>query len=334
MDESARVHDAAALDLDGFADGGEVIVPNYTYIASASSALYMRCSVALVDIDPRTFTLCPEAVAKAIVPGRTRAVMPVHLGGQPCDMASINAIAKEHGLAVIEDCAQAHGAICDGRPVGGLGDVGAFSFQSTKNLCSGEGGAVTSSDTATYHRAVGLMNSGRMPAGGRWEYPRVGWNYRPSEYLAALLTLRLDDLEAQTQRRTQMAEYLSERLAAIPGVIPPVIGPWCTRHAYHLYVIQVDSAQFGGRSRDEVLAALCAEGIPAAAGYRDLLSNEPGLQQLAADHPQALRVEPAPVTAAACRRSIWLLQEILLGTEDDMDDIAGALAKVQRAFSS
>ena len=259
--------------------------------------------------------------------------MPVHLGGQPCDMASINAIAKEHGLVVIEDCAQAHGAICDGKPVGGLGDVAGFSFQSSKNLCSGEGGAVTSNDTATHNRAVGLMNSGRMPKGERWEYPRVGWNHRPSEYLAALLTVRLDDLESQTQRRTRMADYLSQQIAATPGATPPASGAWCTRHAYHLYAIQIDPAKFGGRPRNEVLDALCAEGVPAMAGYTDLLSNQQGLKQLAADHPEALRVEPCPVTEDICSRSIWLAQQTLLGDKEDMDDVANALAKVQRAFS-
>ena len=323
----------AALDLDGFGDGGEVIVPNYTYIASASAVLDMQCGVALVDIDPQTFTLCPDAVARAIRPGRTRAIMAVHIAGQPCDMKSLNAIAEQHGLMVIEDCAQAHGAIHDGVPVGGLAHAGGFSFQSSKNLCSGEGGAVTSNDTAIHNRAVGLMNAGRMPQGERWKYARIGWNYRPSEYLAAVLSVRLDDLEQQTEHRTRMADYLSQRLEAIPGVTPPHRGAWCTRHAYHLYPMLIDESQFGGRSRDEIVEAVSAEGITVSPGYTDLLSNQQGLQQLAADHPDAVRVEPCPVTEDVCGRSIWVFQQMLLADESDMDDIVTAFAKVQRAFA-
>lgn len=323
----------AAMDLDGFGDGGEVIVPNYTYIASASAALDMQCSVALVDVDPKTFTLCPEAVQRAIVPGRTRAIMPVHIAGQPCNMKSLNAIADEHGLIVIEDCAQAHGALHEDIPVGGLAHAAGFSFQSSKNLCSGEGGAVTTNNTAIHNRAVGLMNAGRLPQGERWKYARIGWNYRPSEYLAALLSVRLDDLEAQTEHRTRMADYLTNQLVGVAGVTPPQLGDWCTRHAYHLYCMLIDEAFFGRRCRNDIVAALQAEGIPAVAGYTDLLSNQQGLQQLAADQPQSVRVEPCPVTQDISRRSIWLQQSILLAEPNDMDDIVAAFAKVQRAFA-
>ncbi len=324
---------AAALDLDGFGDGGEVIVPNYTFIASASAVLDMHCEVALVDVDPQTFTLCPDAVRQAIRPGRTRAIMAVHIAGQPCDMKSLIAIAEEHGLMVIEDCAQAHGAIHDGKPVGGLAHAAGFSFQSSKNLCSGEGGAVTSNDTAIHNRVVGLMNAGREPRGARWKYARIGWNYRPSEYVAAVLSVRLDDLEKQTEHRTRMADYLSQQLSAVPGITPPRRGQWCTRHAYHLYPMLIDESQFGGRSRDEIVEAVNAEGITVSSGYTDLLSNQSGLKQLAADHVDAVRVEPCPVTEDVCRRSIWVFQEMLLASESDMDDIVAAFAKLQRAFA-
>jgi dTDP-4-amino-4,6-dideoxygalactose transaminase len=324
---------AAAMDLDGSGDGGEVIVPNYTFIASASATLDMQCGVVLTDIDPRTFTLCPDAVERAIRPDRTRAIMAVHIAGHPCDMIAINAIAEQHGLVVVEDCAQAHGARHDGLPVGGLGDAAGFSFQSSKNLCSGEGGCVTTTDTAIHNRAVGLMNSGRLPHGERWRYARIGWNYRPSEYVAALLNARLDDLEPQSVQREGMAEHLSRQLEAIPGVTPPVLRPWCTRHAFHLYCILIDEASFGGRSRDDIVEAVLAEGVPAMAGYTDLLSNQPGMKQFATDHPHAVRVEPCPVTEEICRRSIWIAHQILLAEREDMDDIATAFAKVQRAFA-
>jgi dTDP-4-amino-4,6-dideoxygalactose transaminase len=213
------------------------------------------------------------------------------------------------------------------------GHAGGFSFQSSKNLCSGEGGIVTSNDTAIHNRAVGLMNSGRMPKGQRWQYPRIGWNFRPSEYLAALLTVRLDDLEEQTLHRTRMADLLSSQLALVPGITTPIKGSWCTRHAYHLYMMLIDPSAFAGRSREDILKALLAEGMPVVAGYDNLLSNQQGLKQLAADHPDAVRVEPCPVTEDVCSRSIWLLQHTLLGDEQDISDIVRGFEKVQRAFA-
>jgi dTDP-4-amino-4,6-dideoxygalactose transaminase len=325
---------AAALDIDGFGDGGEVIVPNYTYIASASAVLDMQCSVVFADIDPRTFTLDPKAVEAAIDPKRTRAIMPVHIAGQPCDMDALNAIARKHNLVVIEDCAQAHGATHRGTPVGGLGDAGGFSFQSSKNLCSGEGGAITSNDTAIFNRAAGLMNAGRLPAGERWHYARVGWNYRPSEYLATLLSVRLDDLEAQAAHRHANALQLCDMLAQIPGVTPPALGAWTTRHAWHLYPLLIDPEAFGGHTRDEIVEALSAEGIPASPGYTSLLSDQAGLQQLAADNPGAVRGEPCPVTQDVCARSVWFFQNMLLADEHDISDIAEAVAKVRKAFGN
>ena len=130
---------AGALDLDGFSEGGEVIVPNYTFVATASAVLERRCTVVFVDISPETFTIDPEAVAAAISP-ETRAILPVHLGGHPADMGALQDIALRHNLAVIEDCAQAHAAEYQTKKVGALSDVGAFSFQASKNLTSGEGG--------------------------------------------------------------------------------------------------------------------------------------------------------------------------------------------------
>jgi dTDP-4-amino-4,6-dideoxygalactose transaminase len=324
---------AATLDLDGWGEAGEVIVPNYTFIATASAAIERRCTLAFVDIDPVTLTMDPKALEAAIVPGRTRAIMPVHLAGHPANMAAIKAIAAKDNLVVIEDCAQAHGAICDGKMVGSIGHAGAFSFQSTKNLTSGEGGAVTTDDAGADARVVAFMDVGRDPAAGRWEYPRLGWNYRPSEYLAALLTVRLEDLETQTQHREHMARFLSQRLAQVPGVTPPWHAPWCTRHAYHLYSILLDLDQFGHRSRDEVVEALCNEGIPCLAGYTAPLAETPALKKLRDRYPETMRVLPCPNAEHVCGRSIWLTQQMLLAGEEDMLDIADAVAKVQQAMS-
>jgi dTDP-4-amino-4,6-dideoxygalactose transaminase len=325
---------SAALDLDAWGPGPQVIVPNYTFIASASAVLDRRCPVKFVDVDRQTFTLDPQAVEAAIEPGRTGAIMPVHLGGHPANMAAINAIAVRHGLKVIEDCAQAHGARCDGRMVGGLGDVAAFSFQSSKNLTSGEGGAVTTDHAEIDARVHAFMDVGRHPQGEQWQYPRLGWNYRPSEYVAALLHARLGSLEAQTEHRRVNADYLSDCLGQLPGVTPPATAPWCTRHAYHLYCMLVDSHGFAGRSRDQIVQALRAEGIPVVAGYTQPLADQQALRDLRQRYPQSHQVDPCPNTQWICDRSIWLPQSVLLAQRRDMDDIVEALAKVQRAFAA
>ena len=324
---------AGAMDLDGFSDGGEVIVPNYTFVATASAVLERRCTVAFVDIDAETFTISPSAVEAAIQP-QTRAILPVHLGGHPADMGALREIAQRHDLAIIEDCAQAHGAAYQRKKVGSLGDVGAFSFQSSKNLTSGEGGMVTTDDKDIRDRVYAFMNVGRAPGGARWEYPRLGWNYRPSEYLAAILQVRLELLESQTDLRNHNAAYLSNALAAISGITPPKLAPWVTKHGYHLYCLKYDAEGLGGKSRDEFVKALSAEGVPCSIGYRSPLSREPGMARVAEKYPHLIRTLPSPNTERVCEQSVWFFQNLFLGSERDMDDIVEAIAKIQRAWNA
>lgn len=321
------------LDLDGFGDGGEVIIPNYTFVATASAVLDRRCRVVFVDIDPDTGTIDPQAVEEAIGP-ETAAILPVHLLGHPAHMGPLMQIAEKHGLKVVEDAAQAHGAEYQGKKVGSLGHAGAFSFQSSKNLTSGEGGAVTTDDKDVYDRVFAFSNVGRRPGGARWEYPRLGWNYRPSEYLAALIVVRLELLEEQTVRRNRNADYLSKQVSAIEGISPPKKADWATKHAYHLYPMKYDPEGFGGHPRGEFLSALSAEGIPCTGGYGGPLSNEGGLARVAELYPELIRVLPCPNVEKVCQESVWLFQNMLLGTTQDMDDIIAAIAKIQHVFSS
>ncbi|MDP7279561.1 MAG: DegT/DnrJ/EryC1/StrS family aminotransferase [Candidatus Poribacteria bacterium] len=323
---------SGALDLDGFEDGGEIITTNYTFIATASAALDRRCSVAFVDIDPDNFTIDPSAVEAAIT-SRTRAIMAVHLGGHPANMDALNEIARKHHLKVIEDCAQAHGAESNGEKVGSLGHVGAFSFQSSKNLTSGEGGMVTTNDKNIHNLVHAFMNVGRLPEGARWEYPRLGWNYRPSEYLAALLITRLPKLEDQTDIRNANAAYLSAELKQIQGITPPSRSRWVSKHGYHLYMMRYNPEGFGGKLRGEFLRALSAEGIPSSSGYGQSLSQEGGLQRVASQYPDLIRELPCPNTEQACQESVWLFQNILLGSRQEMDQIIEAIAKIQNAWA-
>ena len=323
---------AGALDLDGLGEGGEVIVPNYTFVATASSVLDQRCTVTFVDIDADNFTINPADLEEAIT-DRTRAIVVVHLGGHPADMEAINQIAQRHNLKIIEDCAQAHGAESHGRKVGSLGDIGAFSFQSSKNLTSGEGGMVTTNDKESHNLVHAFMNVGRAPDGARWEYPRLGWNYRPSEYLAALLLVRLEKLEEQTDIRNQNAAYLFNELKQIEGITPPKLESWVTKHGYHLYMMKYNAEGFGGKPRSEFLSALNAEGIPCSSGYGSPLSKEGGIKRVAELYPEIIKEFPCPNTERVCAESVWLFQNILLGSRSDMDDIVEAIAKIQKAWN-
>ncbi len=321
----------AVLDLDGFRDGGEVILPNYTFIATASATLDRRCSIAFVDIDPRTRTMDPSAVEDAIRPGRTTAILPVHLGGHPADMDALRGIADRHGLALVEDCAQAHGAEVEGRKVGALGDAGAFSFQSSKNLSSGEGGMVTTNDPDVWRRVVAFKDCGRHPDGATWSPPRLGGNFRTSEYVATLLSARLPSLEEQTRTRNENATYLSGLLDGVPGIAPPYVAPYVTMHGYHHYMLLYDAAQFGGRSRDEFIRALNAEGIPVGSGYREPLADAPQMRYLAETHPELVRVMPSPNAGRVVTESVRMTHSHLLGLRDDMDDVAQAVIKIHEA---
>ena len=323
---------AGALDLDGLRDGGEIIIPNYTFIATASAALSVRCRLALADIDPLSFTLDPAAVEAAIT-CRTVGILPVHVGGHSADLDAINAIANKNGLVVIEDAAQAHGAEHLGRKVGPLGDVGAYSFQSSKNLTVGEGGCLVTNHEHIHERACAFRDVGRRPGGERWEYPRHGWNYRTSEYLACILLTRLKRLQLQTETRCRNAAYLTRELRNVGGLIPPATRPWVTRHGYHLYMTRYDPEYFGGRGRKEFIKALIAEGIDCTPGYERPLTDEGALKSVSEAYPDLVRRLPCPRVEHACRRSVWFYQSMLLGSREDMDDIVEAVGKIRHAFS-
>jgi dTDP-4-amino-4,6-dideoxygalactose transaminase len=259
------VNGTAALQIGlralGVRAGDEVIMPSYTFIATPNAALSLGATPVFVDIDPDTFLLDPARIVEVITP-RTRAIVPVHLFGSACDMDAILDIARRHGLAVLEDACQAWGAEWNGRRVGALGDLGAFSFQSSKNINAGEGGIIVTNDDALEELAWSLHNVGRRRGGEWYEHVRVGGNYRMTEFQAAILLVQLTRLPAQTAVRAANACYLCERLADTPGVRPPKVDPRVTGHAWHVFMMRYDGAAFGGMTRDAFLDALRAEGIP------------------------------------------------------------------------
>ncbi len=244
-----------ALLAAGVGPGDEVITVPFTFAASVAAVAYTGARPVLVDIDPRTFNMDPAAVEAAITP-RTKAILPVHLYGHPADMDPIMALAKRHGLVVIEDAAQAHGAKYQGRPVGSIGDIACFSFYPAKNLGAyGEGGAVTTGNPE-YAKTIRMLRDWGQDR--KYHHVLRGYNYRMEGFQGAILRVKLRHLERWTEARRVIARHYDELLADC-GLELPTEMPWA-RHVYHVYTLRSDD-------RDGLQAALLAEGIQTAVHY-------------------------------------------------------------------
>ncbi len=238
----------------GIGPGDEVIVPAFTFVASALGVTQAGARPVLVDVDARTGLIDPERAREAITP-RTRALLPVHLYGQCADMDALGALAREHGLAVIEDAAQAHGARWQGRRAGSMGDAGCFSFYPGKNLGAyGDGGAIVCRDAALAERLQLWRNWGSRR---KYHHEELGLNSRLDTLQAAVLAVKLPRLEAWNRRRRELAGRYDAALVDCPGIEPTRTAP---DSAHHLYVVRT-------AERDEALAALQAAGIGAALHY-------------------------------------------------------------------
>jgi len=252
----------------GVAPGDEVITAAYTFLASASCALHQNAIPVFVDIDPETYTIDPSKIEDAVTE-RTKVIIPVHIQGCPADMDPILDIAEKHGLHVIEDACQAHGAMYRGRMCGTMGQVGAFSLNNLKNLCGGEGGLFVTDDEDLLKRAdlVRYFGDEADEASLRQKYNAsiLGYMYRNQELPAALARGQLKHLDGNNAVRIENAEYLSGELGKIPGVIPPVCPPGC-RHVYWFYAVRFDPGAAGvdaspRRFRIAVEKALFREGV-------------------------------------------------------------------------
>ncbi len=323
----------------------EVIVPPYTFIATVNVVLLQHAMPVFVDTDRETFQIDAEKIGAAITP-RTRAIMPVHLGGGSADMDAVLAVAKKHGLAVIEDACQSHLAEWRGRPVGSLGDVGCFSFQASKNLSSGEGGALVTDSDDLIARASAFHNNGGAMHGASAGKSRSanGCNLRMTEFQGALLTMQMQRLEAQARRREENAVYLTKMLEEILGIQPAKMYAGCTRNAYHLYMFRYDAREFAGLPRARFLEALKAEGVPASGGYRPLnrdafLENTFGGRAYRAIYSESdfgawRERNRTPENDRLCKEAVWFTQTMLLGSRRDMEQIAEAVAKLKKHAGS
>jgi dTDP-4-amino-4,6-dideoxygalactose transaminase len=336
----------AALELAlralGIGPGDEVITSSYTFSATVAAIFKVGAQPVLADIDAGTLNLDPEDVEKRIT-DQTEALMPVHIGGCPADMDGILDIAERYDLAVIEDACQAWGAEWKDHRVGALGDIGAFSFQASKNINAGEGGMAVTNDTALADRIWALHNAGRMPGRSRHEMTFLGYNYRMTEFQAGILLAQLERLPAHTMLREENAAHLDQLLDGIAGITPRVRDPRVTQHAMHLYMFHYTAAAFGGLSRADFLEAMRAEGIPCSPGYQPMnhalnyrraLAEQMGwLEPWQEEDVELPEVEPLPVVEKACQETVWLYQWQMLADGEAMKDVAAAIHKIQQARS-
>lgn len=331
----------AALEVSlravGVGCGDEVIVPPYTFMATVTAVLYVNAIPVFADIDPETYTLDPRSV-ESVVSEKTKAIIPVHIGGRPADMDSLTSIARRYGLRIVEDACQAWGSEWRGRRVGAIGDIGAFSFQSSKNITSGEGGIAVTNDEDLYVKAWSLHNCGRIPGGAWYEHRLPGTNYRMTEFQAAILLAQLERYDSHIERRMDNARYLDSKLSKIDGLKPLKKDERVTRNAYHLYILRFNPEAFGGISKFELAKAMEAEGIPVKVGYSKPIYREPYLKYFEKcplscpyyGKPVDYSRLKLPAAEKACyTEGLWLPQYVLLGSREDMDDVVAAFEKVK-----
>ena len=254
----------------GIEPGDEVIMPAFTFWATAQAVLCQNAIPIFVDIDPVTYNIDPRKIEEKITE-KTKAIIVVHVHGLPCDMDEINAIAKKHNLKVVEDAAHVHGALYKGKKTGSLGDMAMFSLNGTKNLPGGEGGLITTNNPDFFEKArlTCMFGEKKVPKGNIRPYDAyvMGNNYRPVEMTNAFVRSQMKRLDEYNKRRIENANYLTENLSKIEGIIPPFV-PSDRTHVYHIYRIKLDSKKAGyGNINPEdfrwaVQNALFAEGVP------------------------------------------------------------------------
>jgi len=336
----------ASLVQFGIGGGDEVIIPPYTFIATAAAVLATGAMPVFADVDVETFQINPERLEEKITP-RTRAIMPVHILGLPANMPRILEIAKKHNLIVIEDACQAHLAEINHRKVGTFGHAGCFSFQNSKNLAIGEGGAIVSDDPEFMDRCYSYHNYGNPfgtvtgAVGAGTLIP--GNKLRLTEYQAAIGLAQLKRVDSQTTTRNVNAEYLKSKIKSIPGIIPYKLYDNVTRAAFHLFPFRYKKEEFKDLPRTDFLKALTAEGIPCSGGYQPLnkmpfLGNAFQSKNFKKMYPSNMldinkynEQNRCPVNDQLCNEeAVWLTQNMLLGQKTDMDDIYVAIEKIHR----
>ncbi len=326
----------AALQAAGIRFGDEVIVPAYTWDGTATAVLFAGGVPVFADVDPDTYCLDVESARRAITP-RTRAILPVHLAMRFAEMDGLLALAQEQNLKVIEDCAHAHGGQYRGKGAGAMGDLGCFSFQESKLMTAGEGGIVITSSLQYFEHLQSQVNCGRASMSDEYKQRVLGSNYRMTELQAALLIGQLEMLPELAAKRARASARLSAALGGIEGVRPLAQQAAITREAIYCYIFQYrpERRQVG---RDLFVAALDAEGIPCDGRFYEPVYRSDLFYATPENCPQLCidREQPVDYTSVRCpvseraayEEAVWLPQFLLIGDDQDVDEIAAGVAKV------
>lgn len=333
---SSLVCALAALDIG---PGDEVIVPPYTFIATVNAVLLHHALPVFADTDPATTQIDPESI-EPLLNGNTRALLPVHLGGGTFNVDRVLEIAKKHSLGVIEDACQSHTAEWRGKRVGSLGDAGCFSFQNSKNITAGEGGAMTTNDPLIFARAQAFQSQGQAREKEDGKRSSNGINLRLTEFQGALLVPQIVRNEEFSRRREENGAHLNNLLKQIPGVRAKATYEGNTRNGYHLYMFEYNPEHFADMSKARFLQALQAEGVPCSGGYT-ALNQQPFVEQFLSSRGMqriysAKRLKEyrernlCPQNDKMIETTCWLTQNMLLGTKQDMEAIAEGIARIQQ----
>jgi len=328
----------AALKAIDIRPGDEVIVPAYTWEGTVGPVLLLNAIPVFVDVDPETYCMDARLIEKAITP-KTKAILPVHLGMRFADMDEILRIAAKNNLKVIEDCAHAHGGMWKGKGAGSMGDLGAFSFQSSKLITSGEGGVVITNNLEYMERVQSYINAGRASLTDQYHHRIIGFNYRLGEFQAAVLGPQLDRLPEQAALREKNMKHLESRLKNTPtiGLLKPE--PRITRLAPYGYVIKYFSDKAKKIPRAAFVAALQLEGIPCDGLFYEPVYKSSLFPVNSADFPALSwgREKPLDLRSmyscpeadkAAYSEAVWFMHQLFLGRAEDIDTIADAIHKV------
>ncbi len=297
-----------AMDIK---EGDEIITTPFSFIASANCILYVGAKPVFADIDEKTFNISPESIIEKIT-DKTKAIIPVHLYGQPCDMKDIMKIAEDHHLLILEDACQAHGAEYENKRVGSFGDAAAFSFYPTKNMTTSEGGMITTNSKEIAEKAKIFRNHGQIK---RYYHEFLGYNLRMTDICAAIGIEQLKKLDKFTQKRIENAQYLSDKLKNIKGIeVPYVAGN--VKHVFHQYTIKIENGK-----RDEINKKLNDAGIGTGIHYPIPINDQPFYKKMDynADETPAAREMAKNVLSLPIHPSV---------TRENLDYIAEKLREI------
>jgi 3-amino-5-hydroxybenzoate synthase len=318
----------------GIGDGDEVIVADWSFLATISTILTVNAIPKIVDVDRLTGTIDIKQAESAIT-RKTKAIVCVHVAGSMSDMDGLLALGKKHGIAIIEDSAHAHGSRWNGQHAGTIGDAGSFSFQSSKLMTAGEGGVITTKREDLIPMFKSYINCGRGEGIWYYRHLRLGGNYRLSEWQGAVLRAQLARFETQQKNRAANANYLNEEIAKIPGFKPQGRYKGCTDQGNYCYVVEVESQKLSGASRDQIRHALLAEGMSLTTAYPplhrlEMFKDRASLGPRLRGKVTKIRYnkQKFPVTDHLAENTLWFNTNVLMGDRSDATSVLEAIGKI------